>query len=350
MCELEASRLNDACDDDLFLVVIDEMKVYEELAPCLGITEAEICEIQNDYRGNYKLAKQNFLQLWRKKNGTSATIYALIIAFLKIGDREVAETIVGYIKQIFLSCQQSNLDNVHPEKVAHDQRYRNWEDMSKEERKATKEKLVVENCQVRRKFATCFRRISRSFERRKASVNDLKMTLNLAFKKKLPELVSAANVGEIFVILSEHLSFFNYQLLDTIVDDLGNEEEREILSEYKNDILKPYLQRSIFEVPLDSVATSAHKKSSQTRYYLCLKLVENIDLSGDEIIVIKHNLAKLLQLPSLELAQFDDGSIHLIFSISKEVYDYIPVASPLHKFIVQDKSSYISTADIVLIL
>lgn len=89
--------------------------------------------------------------------------------------------------------------------------------------------------------------------------------------KEISEIASAASVCEIFLILSNHLSFFNYQILEAIVEDLGNEDEQTLWSEYKNNILKPYLQRSIFEVPSDSTATLASKFSS---YYPSLKLIE----------------------------------------------------------------------------
>ena len=343
--QLEASLLDSVCDDDLFLLVVDEMVSYERLAPCLGVTAVQVHEIQNDNPHNYKLAKQRFLELWRDKSGPSATIHALICAFLKNGDREVAEAIVAYVKHISTSCQPSNPDSVHPEKAVH--RYPNWEDMSKEERKEVKERLVIENRDVKKKYTTYFRRILQSFERRDVSEIDLK--INVEGLKKLPELASASSAKEVFYIIMQHSSFFNYQLLEDVVEELGNEEEKQLLFEYKNDILKPYLQRSIFEVPLDSISTCAPKSSA---YYPCLKLLERIDLSANEVVIIKHDLAKLLQLPSLELAHFDDGSIHLVFTISKEVYDNSPDTSPLCDYIVWDESSssYIITADIVLIL
>ena len=340
--ELEASHLDNVCDDDLFLVAADEIVSCEELATPLGITDAEVHALMNNYPHSYK---SKFLQLWREKNGASATVRALVVALLKLSRRGTVETIIKHVKHISTSCQPSNPDRVHPEKAVH--RYPNWADMSEEERKAIKEKLVIENREVKRKFATCFRRISRSFERRKIRVTDLKMTVG-AFKK-LPELTTAMNVDEVFSGVMDHSSFFNYQLLDDIVEQLGTDEEKQLFSEYKTSVLKPYLQRSIFEVPMDSLSTCASKSSTRSP---CLKLFEKIDLSAYEILVIKQDLAELLQIPSLELAQFDDGSIHLIFSISKEVYDKCPADSPLHKYIVKDKESgsYIVIADIVLIL
>ena len=345
--QLEASLLDNVCDDDLFLVVIDEMESYEELAPYLGVSSEEVLKLKSDHPYTPIVAKRKLLEIWRDRNGAKATIRALVCVFLELKKQKTTENIVGYIKHISTSCQPSNPDSVHPEKAVH--RYPNWEDMSEEERKATKEKLAVENRVVKRKFATCFKRISQSFERRRVSFNQLKMTLNLGQVANSSELASASSVEEVFVILSSHCSFFNYQLLEDIVKEPGNEEEEQLLSEYKNDILKPYLQRSIFEVPFDSIATSASKSST---YHPCLKLFERIDLSAYEILIIKQDLAELLHLPSLELACFDDGSIHLVFSIPKEVYDKCPDTSPLHEYIAQDgsSSSHVITADIVLIL
>ena len=342
--QLEASLLDNVCDDDLFLVVIDEIESYEELAPYLGVSSEEVLKLKHDHPYT---VKRKILELWRDRNGAKATIHALVCAFLELKKWKTAENIVGYIKHISTSCQPSNPDSVHPEKAVH--RYPNWEDMSKEERKATKEKLAVENRIVKRKFVTCFKRISLSFERRGVSFNQLKMTLNLGQVTNSSELASASSVEEVFVILSSHCSFFNYQLLEDIVKEPGNEKEEQLLSEYKNDILKPYLQRSIFEVPFDSIATSASKSST---YRPCLKLFEKIHLSAYEILIIKQDLAELLHLPSLELACFDDGSIHLVFSIPKEVYDKCLDTSPLHEYIAQDgsSSSHVITADIVLIL
>ena len=145
---------------------------------------------------------------------------------------------------------------------------------------------------------------------------DLK--INVEGLKRLPELDSASTVEEVFYIIY-------YQLLEDVVEELCNEDEKQLLYEYKNDILKLYLQRSIFEVPLDSISTCAPKSSA---YYPCLKLLERIDLSANEVVIIKHDLAKLLQLPSLELAHFDDGSIHLILPFPKKFTIIVP--TPLH--------------------
>ena len=50
--ELEASLLNNICDDDLFLVMIDKMELYEELAPYLGVSTEEVLKLKSGHWAN----------------------------------------------------------------------------------------------------------------------------------------------------------------------------------------------------------------------------------------------------------------------------------------------------------
>ena len=335
--ELETSRLKHTCDDILFVFVTGKMMSYQQLAPVLGVTGVEVYEIEQNNAKDYRLQKQKFLELWRTKKGSGATIYSLVDAFLEVDDRKTAEAIVAYI-QISISCKKSNPDNVFPEKAV--LCYPKWNDMSEEEKKKIKEKLVIENFVVQKKFGMCLREIAESFEKRRVCLSDLKMKLE-AFK--IPsELASATEVKQIFYIISQHSSFFNFGILEAIVEDLGNEEERQLLSEYKDNVLKPYLQKSIFEIPLDSISTSATKSS---HIKLCLKLVDKPDLSANEAILIKHNLSQYLALPSLELAHYDDDR-RLFFAVSQEDSDTCLVNSPLVVWD-EDSSSYVIADDIM---
>ena len=169
------------------------------------------------------LQSRDFLNCGGTRMVPVLTIHALVCAFLKNGDREVAEAIVAYVKHISTSCQPSDPDSVHPEKAVH--RYPNWADMSKKEKKEVKERLVIENHDVKKKYTTYFRRILQSFERRDVSEIDLK--INVEGLKKLPELASASSAKEVFYIIMQHSSFFNYQLLEDVVEELGNEEEKQ---------------------------------------------------------------------------------------------------------------------------
>ena len=72
------------------------LTTWEELAPYLGLTEAEEEEIQVDYQGRYGLQKRQALRKWKSKFGRSpkgATYRQLIIALCHARQKEIVEKV-----------------------------------------------------------------------------------------------------------------------------------------------------------------------------------------------------------------------------------------------------------------
>ena len=72
------------------------LTTWEELAPYLGLTEAEEEAIQVDYQGRYGLQKRQALRKWKSKSGRGpkgATYRRLIIALCHARDKEMAENV-----------------------------------------------------------------------------------------------------------------------------------------------------------------------------------------------------------------------------------------------------------------
>ena len=72
------------------------LTTWEELAPYLGLTEAEEEAIQVDYRGRYGLQKRQALRKWKAKLGRGpkgATYRQLIVALCHARDQEMAEKV-----------------------------------------------------------------------------------------------------------------------------------------------------------------------------------------------------------------------------------------------------------------
>ena len=72
------------------------LTTWEELAPYLGLTEAEEEAIQVDYRGRYGLQKRQALRKWKAKSGRGpkgATYRQLIVALCHARDKEMAEKV-----------------------------------------------------------------------------------------------------------------------------------------------------------------------------------------------------------------------------------------------------------------
>ena len=66
------------------------------------------------------------------------------------------------------------------------------------------------------------------------------------FHHRFEELKAADTIPKVFSILNDYFSFFNYHILEHIIEELGTEEDKERLKTYKDDF-NHYAKRRIFE-------------------------------------------------------------------------------------------------------
>lgn len=57
------------------------------------------------------------------------------------------------------------------------------------------------------------------------------------------------SIGAVFSEITKQCSWFNYESLQNIVKNLGNDLDKEYLKTYENKHLIPYLHHSIYEIP-----------------------------------------------------------------------------------------------------
>ena len=302
--ELEIQSLQIVCNDSLFKILADHVKSYELLALHLDIPEGLVYSIQRDTKDDYTLGIMRCLQLWKERKGCEATYLSLAQAFLAIDDTCCAECIVSHAKHLSLSQRPANQGSVFPEKAIP-----KWDEMSIEEKKQLSEKLVADLEKVKEKYITCLTEIAFSFQDRGVSMEGVQMLLlsklpvvrgNATFSSKIE---AATSLSKLFVVLARHTSWFNYWLFEFLIEKLANEAEKAMWSSYKNEVLKPYLKRSLFQVPSDSLYSTA--TSDAPAVSLCLKLVEDIDLSAKEALIMKKKWSELLEVPVLELSSYD---------------------------------------------
>ena len=89
-------RLDSPVTDIQIADLASELKMWEELAPYLGLTPADEEEIQVDYKGWYGLQKRQALRKWQSKLGrgpNGATYHNLIIALCRAKETEMAEKV-----------------------------------------------------------------------------------------------------------------------------------------------------------------------------------------------------------------------------------------------------------------
>ena len=68
------------------------------------------------------------------------------------------------------------------------------------------------------------------------------------FQQHFKDLEKAKSISEIFWILRDYLSFFNYHIVEHIITALGSKEDKSRLQSYKTDF-QHYAKRRVYECP-----------------------------------------------------------------------------------------------------
>ena len=132
-------------------------------------------------------------------------------------------------------------------------------------------------------------------------------------RHRLQELKAADTIYEVFLVLNDYFSFFNYQLIEHIIKSLGTEEDKAGLQRYREDF-DQYAKRRVFEClpEFGPISDADHadvfvKVDSQYDNY---KVVE--------IEWFRNKLSEILHVSSqgiLRLCRVDEGCVQLMFQV-----------------------------------
>ena len=100
--------LNEQCSSDLANEVARKIDRWKELAPYLGLEDAEMSEIECD---NEKAMERRLetLRMWKRKCGANATHRMLVEAFLKCQRADLAETVFSLLEQRSTDVSKSRI-------------------------------------------------------------------------------------------------------------------------------------------------------------------------------------------------------------------------------------------------
>ena len=130
------------------------------------------------------------------------------------------------------------------------------------------------------------------------------------FRKQRDKLTSVSTIAKVWGIIAEYFSFFNYEIIETIVNSFGTKEDVEKLACYEKKITDYANQRihplgsQIFPVP----------KNEHTK--LAVKLDSTYeDCRYHDLKVFENKLKNLLKLEdgALCLLSFEEGCIQLVY-------------------------------------
>ena len=300
-------------NDDFFLGI--SMKIKDLTGVHLNVPE---CNLEST-AGDDSDRKIDILWTWKRKFGSNATYLALIRAFLKMGNQTVAESIIEYAKHVLEPPQERKDSQITPAKC-----FPNWETMSETEKEKVENDLLEKDSQVRKAFSSLVLKLCKSFAKRGVKPIDVQL---IVVNYGVPDGSSMSafdfgkndNMGEVFMVISQHSSWFNHQLFSVVVDEIGNQTEKDLFQEYLEKSLVPYLKSCIFEIPSRSFSTC---DSSSQKISLFLKVFSKALLTGLDIKTIQHNLARLLGLNTsiLHFCHYEEGCLELFFSVSTAVF------------------------------
>ena len=130
------------------------------------------------------------------------------------------------------------------------------------------------------------------------------------------KIQNASSIQEIFLELVCYWSFFNYELLEHIIQVHGTAEDKAKLQKYLND-LKDFCQRRIFEVP-PHVYGKENKGQNWAKF--TVKLDDEVQKLQD-LRRVRRKIAEILdlQLSKLYLCHITKGCVEVVFMIPQLV-------------------------------
>ena len=168
-----------------------------------------------------------------------------------------------------------------------------------------------------RSFSDLSINTSESLIRRSVSVDKLRsVVVNFCQDKSLSEsLRSATTIDATFFVLGEHWSFFNYEILEYIIERLGDDNDKKSLEAFLEKF-ETFCKHKIFEV---APSSCGHKQSSlkkEKRMFVVVTEKSMLQNLGD-VKDAQHKLASMLGINSaqLRLHRIDEGSVILVMSV-----------------------------------
>ena len=215
----------------------------------------------------------------------------------------------------------------------------NLKDMSEERKQELHQKLYADSEDMMYKFQELFTLTTDSLVRRNVSAKTLARHLECLgqlkptfddcgepdFRHQLPELRESESVDDAMSVVNKYCSFFNYRMVELIIQKLGTEQDKERLAKYKEDFAK-YGERHVFECP--SEVGEIYEEGQANMFVTLDNSFDKCNVNHLSAFV--RNLQKILNISdiSLRLCRIGPGSLKLIFQLSLIVQQVIfPLSS-----------------------
>lgn len=216
--------------------------------------------------------------------------------------------------------------------------YLDFRQLKHNEKLNLEERLISDTKQMILRFGRLTRSAKRSFEKNGVSVEDVAGSVlclgafesDVGQKPLLQEhqslITNANSLARIFLILTKYTSFFNYEIIQLLIEDLGTDEDKTRMKEYEAAFFE-FCQRSVFEIPPHIYGqTLTHGKEHNV---IVFKYTPSVATTLQAVRAIRSEIAKVLGLQpfSMQLCCVKKGCLELHFLIPAFMTDYVLASS-----------------------
>ena len=255
-------------------------------------------------------------------------------------------------------CDTEAISSSQQYAVCEGQMYTAWASLTPDDKLDLEARLTSDAEAIRKEFALLCWRARDSFEQRNIKPRTLASALldltvhedssdsGSLLKEKEKALLHAKSVHDTFDVLRPHMNFFNYEILQFLIEGKGSKEDKSALVKFLKN-LKEFCKRHIFEIPFNVYSNGHNSVSENTvrQQQLHVKITERfksalliktssesvqsvsdsrhikkfcsdeLDICLEDAKNIQRKLAQVLNLKpsSLFLESIQEGSIILSF-------------------------------------
>ena len=140
------------------------------------------------------------------------------------------------------------------------------------------------------------------------------------------ELQTAGSIEKVLYIIKDYVSFFNYHVIEHIVNELGTDHDRAELQNYEKEF-DQYSKRRVYECPPE------YGSKSDADHADFVVKVDSVydDFTVKELKKFQYRLSRILHVSPqsvLRLCRVEEGCLQLIFQVSSFVQQEIfPLSS-----------------------
>ncbi|XP_064407279.1 uncharacterized protein LOC135352075 isoform X4 [Halichondria panicea] len=208
--------------------------------------------------------------------------------------------------------------------------------LDEDDRIEMEDRLIADTTKMMISFTAFTLIIQKSFEKRIPldKIKDFVLSLD-AFNDGIgvkvldpqdkQEIKNAKNLAQVFMTLRDYISFFNYEIVQYLIELLGSPDDQAQLREYCS-ALDQFCKRNMFEVPAEAFSSKSRIKTAKVFVIKCTERVATLEYVKRLIPRIAKALR--LQRAALQLCSVRQGCLELHFLITVAVAKHIYPVSP----------------------